>query len=332
MSDLRFDPVTGTWVAIARNRLDRPMEFIRSEQVHKQLICPFCSGNEELTPGQYDAFCENGNVLPLSADPTSWTVRAVPNKYPSFHDGAGQSASADKGPFGATHRLGHQEIVIPSPRHITSLSELDDTEIRATFRALQIRLGKVQKEDNICHIMLFMNCRLQAGASLGHIHFQLIGSPIVSQHLQLRVQRNLESVENFGQTTLQRIMEWESQQQVRIVSDSDNYLVICPYASRFAFQSWVVPKDPSLRFAELENEPRNELAQICHRLVSSLDRQLDQPAYNLLLHQAPHELAENDHWYIELFPRLTQTAGFEWGTNIWVNPIAPEAAAKRLQA
>jgi len=179
--------------------------------------------------------------------------------------------------------------------------------------------------------MLFMNCRSAAGASLGHVHLQLIGSPVVSEHLQGRLNRNLESVQRHGQSLIRRIMAWEQEQKIRIIKQTDNFCVFCPYASRFAFQVWIVPKDPQNGFIECPPAKRNELAQLCRSMVVQLEKLLDQPAYNLLLHTAPFGDADYDHWYFELFPRLTCAAGFEWGTDIWVNPVSPEMATRRLQ-
>lgn len=329
MSDLRFDPVTGCWVAIAQNRLDRPTEFIPIEQVRQQLICPFCVGNEENTPQHFHTFDEDGNVLAIIDSESDWKVRAIPNKYPSFHGHVAHPQQC--GPYSWNNTVGHQEILIPTPRHVTSLSDLESKELVACFKACQFRIGELRNDASIKHAMLFMNCRARAGASLAHIHFQLIGSPIISRHLQDRIRRNQESVENFGRTILERIIEWEQEQKIRVVCETEHFLVICPFASRFAFQTWIVPRDSSLKFVDLADAVRNQLAETCRRMVATLESQLDNTAYNLLLHQAPFQLNQHDHWYFELFPRLTQGAGFELGTDIWVNPISPATAAKRLQ-
>ena len=330
MSDLRFDPVTGIWVAIAQNRLDRPMEFVPIEQVRQQLICPFCGGNEEHTPPPFHSFDSSGNLLNEDQPETAWAVRAIPNKYPSFHGSANHPAKC--GPFSWNDTVGHQELILPTPRHVTSLSELSPEELSASFKACQFRIEQLRLDESIKHAMLFLNCRSRAGASLGHLHFQLIGSPLISRHLQERTNRNRESVENFGQTILQRVVDWEKQKKVRVIADHENFLVVAPFASRFAFQTWVIPIDPTVGFAKLPDGIREQLSGLCRQLVKNLEEQLDNTAYNMLLHQAPFHMQEHDHWFIELFPRLTNAAGFELGTDIWVNPVAPEAAAKRLRS
>ena len=329
MADLRFDPLTGHWVAIARNRLDRPTEFVPIEQIRQQLICPFCRGNEDETPDMLAAYLDTGEPLSESDDPSSWTVRVVPNKYPSF--APSPRLDLESGPYESNNGIGSQELIIPSHRHVTSLSELTNQELNVAFMACQQRLAVYAESPEIKHGMLFMNCRSPAGASLGHIHLQLIGSPIVSDYLKSRTERNLESIQQHGQSLVRRILNFELEQKRRIILESENFVVFCPYASRFPFQVWIVPKENQGAFMDCAPSKRNELAQLSRLIVEKLESQLDEPAYNLLLNIAPYESSEYDHWYFELFPRLTVPAGFEWGTNVWVNPVPPETAAKRLQ-
>lgn len=336
MSDLRFDPVSNQWVAFARNRQERPMEFIPLEQIRQQLMCPFCIGNEDETPPHTALYRQDGSQVGPQDEMEQWTVRVVPNKYPSFRainfdrDEKPVSVSAT-GPYQAVSRPGVQELIIPTPRHVTSISELNEAELLVSFRAYQDRMRYLESIESIKHAMLFMNCRSSAGASLSHIHTQLIGSPIISDQLLGRTQRNEQHVLEHGKPLLESLANWESQQQVRMVFQSDHFFVFCPFASRFPFQIWIVPKHSQRKFVDCPNQMRDELARNCRWLIAQIEELLESPGYNLLLHQAPFSLAANDHWYFEILPRLTRPAGFEWGTDIWVNPVAPETAAKRLR-
>lgn len=329
MSDLRYDPVSDHWVTIAKNRLERPTEFIPLEQVRQQLICPFCRGNEDQTPIGIAAYLDDGQPLDESHDPASWTVRVVPNKFPSFSDARDNETISN--PYRWSSENGQQLLIIPTSRHLTSISELNEEELHVMLMACQKQIAAMKSNASIKHVILFMNCRSSAGASLGHIHLQLIGSPVVSGYLEGRVQRNLQSVQQHGCSLIKRILNWEIEQKVRIVKLTENFCIFCPFASRFAFQIWIVPIDPQGGFINCSPAKRDELSQLCRSMVEQLEVLLDQPAYNLLLHNAPFHASDYDHWYIELFPRLTCSAGFEWGTDIWVNPVSPEAAARRLQ-
>ena len=330
MADLRYDPNSDVWVAISSKRRERPMEFIPIEQKHQQIICPFCSGNEDETPPPIIAYREDGEPLTPEDNPSSWLSRVVNNKYPSLSDANG---SDQCGPYDCSSSDGVQELVIPTPRHVVSISELTDAELQLCFKACQQRLSALREQENIKHIVLFLNCRSSAGASLEHIHFQIMGSPILSQFLSQRAARNRASVAENGKSLIANLMDWELEQGVRILHESDNFTMFCPYASRFAFQVWIVPKDASRRFDQYEQggeEMRRELSELCCDYVRRLENLLDSPAYNFLVNFAPVQQGEHEHWFVEIFPRLNRMAGYEIGTNIWVNPVPPETAAKRL--
>lgn len=324
------------------------MEFVPLEQTRQQMICPFCKGNEDETPKEIVAYRSDGTRMAEDDDPASWTVRVVPNKYPSFAAENGPPSSvalptampnsgvpprdpARSGAFQTTQSIGVQELIIPSSRHITTISELNDDELLLSFRVYQDRLKRLQELDFVEHAMLFMNCRLAAGASLGHIHTQLIGSPVVSGHLKRRVERNSKHVDEHGCSLIESVAKWEIEEKIRVIRSTDNFCVVCPYASRFAFQVWIIPLKHQTDFLTCSSEMRDELAWHCQSLVGRFETLMDDPAYNMLLHIEPFAASQQGRWYFELFPRLTRAAGFEWGTDIWVNPVPPSVAARQLQ-
>lgn len=343
MADLRFDPVTGVWVAIARNRDARPMEYVAIDTVQHQLICPFCSGNEDETPDPVLVFGPQGKQLTDPNEQTNWLSRIVPNKFPSL---AGRipdrlRGNDDKeighkyGPFSSLETDGIQEILIPSPRHIFSFSELSDEELLTAMVVLQFRLAALAEDKSTEHVMLFMNCRLEAGASLGHIHLQIMSSPKTSVALQHRRLRDLKHREENNEPLIQTVATWEKQQEKRVLQVTDHFTVLCPFASRFAFQVWIIPHDLQRNFAKLTPAESAELGLLLRTYVSRIESELKDPAYNILLHQEPHKRAPaNDSfcpWYVELFPRVSRAAGYELGTDVWVNPMSPELAANRLR-
>ena len=329
MSDLRHDPINDQWVAIAKNRNQRPMEFVPMEKRHQQLLCPFCKGNEEQTPAAIAHYDENGVV---QSDAKAWTARVVPNKYPSFSlngsvdrsSGAGQSELC-----GSNSQHGVQELIIPSSRHIISISELTEAEFELALRVAQDRIKDLKSRQDVKHAMLFMNCRFAAGASLGHIHLQLIGSPVISSHLQNRVDRDLAHRQSHGCSLIESLTNWEIEQSERVVELTDSFCVVCPYASRSPFQVRFIPRS-NICFLDLQTQVLAELAAHCQKVIKSLESLIEEPAYNLLLHLDPLA-SDHGNWFVELLPRLTKGAGFELGTDIWVNPVPPESAAEQLR-
>jgi UDPglucose--hexose-1-phosphate uridylyltransferase len=311
------------------------MEFLPVETQQQQLLCPFCIGNEEETPVPLAVYRADGSLTENLEDNVEWLVRVVPNKFPMFERPSGNSEAKknlqDRGPYQSCDWVGEQEVIVCSPRHVTSISDLRDDELAVSFRAMQDRIARMETRSDIAHTMLFLNCRLSAGASLSHIHAQLIGSPLVSEELMGRVARNRANLARAGIALVESCAKWEAEQRVRMIYQSEHFYVFCPFASRFPFQIWLVPKHSKESFAKCPDAMLNELARSCHWLITTIEKFVEQPGYNFLLHHAPSQMSEGNHWYFEILPRLTRPAGFEWGTNIWVNPVSPETAARRLR-
>ena len=335
MSDIRFDPISGQWVTIAPNRNDRPVEFLPTERVIKRLLCPFCAGNESETPGSLASYDKDGNKVPRGEP---WLVRVVPNKFPSFSVAGGNNGIPSRangqapgnGLYESLSAHGVQELVVPSTKHLTSISQLSTQESLVAMFAYRDRIEAAQRM-GMSHAMLFMNCRSSAGASLEHIHTQLIASPFLGEAVNQRVERNRKYFSENDRHLIDALNDWELKQEDRVVEQSEQFSVVCPYASRFPFQMWIIPTVATPPFTKCSDSSMRELAFLIHRQVARLESIIDEPAYNMLLHMPPFAEVESHPWFIEIFPRLTTPAGFELGTDIWVNPVAPETATRTLR-
>ena len=335
MSDIRFDPISGQWVTIAPNRNDRPVEFIPTEHIIKRLLCPFCAGNELETPATLASYDREGNVI---TDNELWTVRVVPNKYPSFSVAGGNNGIPTKangqapgnGLYESLSDHGIQELILPSSTHHQSIGQLTEEEVMVAHLAYRDRIEFASKQ-NLAHAMLFTNCRSSAGASLEHIHSQLIVSPILSDAVSQRVARNQKYRDKNNQHLVHALSDWELSQSDRVVEQSEFFTVVCPYASRFAFQTWIIPNSELPVFHKCSTAVLEDLAKLTRRMVVQLESILDEPAYNVLFHLPPFSEMETQPWFVEIFPRITTPAGLELGTDIWVNPVSPEIATRRLR-
>ena len=280
-------------------------------------------------------------------DDRDWLVRVLPNKYPAFDhtlivDRGGVDSGAPNGsarPIELTTHL--QEVVVLSPRHVASLSGLGDEELFTSFQAFQHRVAFHSQRSEINHVCLFMNCRPLAGASIEHSHFQLIASPVCTDQVTDRFARMHQMTD--GRSAWQTLLNWEREQQTRIIQDSDLFQVFCPYASCFSNQIRIAPKpgtDSDQAFHHLDSATVHELATLCRFWVDGMERCLDDPAYNLIFHLPPTsalkatadgnpEVAPT--WFVDLVPRFPQAAGFELATDCWVNPVSPESAADQYR-
>jgi UDPglucose--hexose-1-phosphate uridylyltransferase len=329
MSDLRYDPVFDLWTAIAEIRRDRPLDFLPNAQSFEQLICPFCSGNEDETPPASLLLDQQGHSLDLQTT-AGWSSRVIPNKYPTYIAN-NHPALEEVGPFLRSSMAGDQELVIPSPRHVISLAELTAEEFLAGLIASQHRIASKREVSAVQHAMLFGNCRYEAGASVAHVHFQLISSPIIPSSLQARARRFQES-QRSGAHLLEQIVAFELEQQVRVVGETDDFVMVCPFASRFSFQVWIIPRHRPKPFWEASRESLGQIGELSQRYIQRIEELLAKPAYNWMLHQLPFQSAADDYWFVEIVPRVAKTAGYEMGTDIWINPVAPETASRRLKS
>ncbi len=334
MPDLRYDPVNDLWIAIAESRVQRPNEYQPSAAVVPLDRCPFCRGNESETPPAITAYAYDAakGLVPAQRD---WLVRVIPNRYPAFGPGVSDSpTSLRHGPYEqSAGQACRQELIIESPRHVESLSELLPDELTAAFLVYRERLLEYATQKDLKFEILFKNCRLEAGASLAHIHSQLFGLDFVPRAVADKYQRlqAVSKTESYPSLLVQ-LAEFERNTAERLIHQCDDWTLFCPFASRFPFQTWIVPRRQLGPFWSQSDQALKLLGQWVQRWVRLVEQTLDSPAYNVLIHNPP--LDEKDaagHFYVELFVRMGGPAGFEWGSNCWINTVSPETAAEYLR-
>ncbi len=330
MSEIRRDPLSGSYVIIAKNRANRPNEFEPGSVRRADRPCPFCAGNEEETPLPIA-------VYPL-VDQTSnnkiWRVRVVPNKYPAVesNDDVVVENRCTPDTIAAT---GSHEVIIESPEHVVSFAELQPDLARLAFRAYRDRLQALSRIPEIKYAQVFKNAGAAAGASLAHVHSQLITLPYVPTQVQTELTncRRFYESEAAGNCLLCAMRDEELAAEIRLVAATPKFAAFCPFASRFPYETWIVPRKHASNFETTSDDALNELSQLVQNVIARIEQALDRPAYNYLLHTAPfHEAPRSDFdWHFEVFPRLAGTAGFEWATGSFINQTPPEEAAAVLR-
>jgi UDPglucose--hexose-1-phosphate uridylyltransferase len=211
---------------------------------------------------------------------------------------------------------------------------LDDRQVELTFTAYQDRLRYWRDDERLAYGLVFKNARSAGGASLEHTHSQLLAIPFVPRVVAQEVSAAAAYWQAHGRCVFCDLQHAELSSGRRIVAQTSHFLAYCPYASRFAYEMWVMPVEHAMRFEELPAALRDELAHLVRDLIRRLEAVLAEPAYNYWIHSAPwrEDGAESFHWHLELVPRLTRLAGFELGTGYFINPVSPEEAARRLRS
>ncbi len=328
MPELRKDPITGRWVIISTDRAKRPSDFLREPVTRRGGFCPFCPGREDRTPREVMAFRPSGG----GANTPGWTVRVVPNKFPALGIEGDLSRRAE-GLFDKMNGIGAHEVIIETPEHDVDLAGLPDRRIEDVLWAFRDRILDLKKDMRFRYILIFKNHGEPAGATIEHSHSQLIALPIVPIRVREEVDGSKAYWSHKERCIYCDIIRQETQSEVRVISDSDGFLTVAPYAPRFPFETWILPKQHESAFENSSSGHYEGLARALKKILARMNEALESPAYNLVIHTSPVMESTNEfyHWHVELMPKLSKVAGFEWGTGFYLNPTSPEEAAAFLR-
>lgn len=338
MPELRKDPIVGRWVIISTQRAKRPYDFTSAqEDSEKEGPCPFCQNNESLTPP------EIYSMRDLSTRPNTpgWSVRVVPAKTP-FLRIEGNLGRTGVGMYDVMNGIGAHEMVIETPNHIANIADLEVGNIANVFDTYILRMRDLNRDSRFKYVLVFKNYGYSAGGSrIRHSRSQLIATPVTPK----RVKEELAGAKRYFDYKERCIycdlIKEELELQDRVIVDIDGFIAISPFAARFPFEVWIMPKAHSSDFSNTQRNEIGDLARILKLVMLKLKKALNDPPYNYILHTAPFRVSkkvgywltvEHDfHWHIEIIPRLTRVAGFEWGTGFYINPTLPEESAKYLR-
>jgi UDPglucose--hexose-1-phosphate uridylyltransferase len=331
MPELRRDPITGDWVVIASERAKRPSDFAarpRTSESEDTSRCPFCPGNEAMTPPEIVAFRHPGS----QRNGTGWWLRVVPNKFPALAV-EGDLNKTGFGMYDWMNGVGAHEVIIETPDHTRPFAFLETRQIEDVLWAYRARYLDLKKDPRLKYILLFRNHGRVAGASLSHPHSQLIATPMVPGEVMAEM-AGMKRYESYrDRCAYCDIVNQERNEGSRLVTENEHFIAFEPYASKYPFETWVLPKRHGPSFASITPEEQTGFAAILSEALRRLYVVLDDPPYNFNLHTAPCDSDDRPdfHWHLEISPRLTIAAGFEMGTGIYINVTPPEVAAGYLR-
>ena len=287
--------------------------------------CPFCPGNEHLTPPE----------IARTPGPGGWAVRVVPNKFPALADYP-ELEFGREGAFRRATGLGAHEVIIDSPDHSRDLDRLPLEQVERVVDMYIARLAALYSTGRFQYVQLFKNHGKGGGASLAHPHTQIIATPVLPPEAEARLSAARDHFAAHGRCLICQTIEGELAAGVRVVEEGDHFLILSPYDARFPFELLIVPRAHAHDFTRLSQPERGAFARVLKGGLARLSTLLGDVPYNFVLHTAPcggdwPGVEDWYHWHLEIIPRLTQLAGFEWGTGMFINPMPPEAAAEHLR-
>jgi UDPglucose--hexose-1-phosphate uridylyltransferase len=323
---LRHDPITDRWVLVAPERF-------HSLDVNPELppdteACPFCEGREFETEAELLAVRNPGS----RPDGSGWRVRVVPNKFPSVRPEA-SAGPPGTGLLAGLPGRGRAEVVIECPDHCTSLADQPAERFRELLGVYRDRLTALTRDPAVVYAQVFKNHGLAAGASLAHSHSQIMALPAVPVALRQELDATAAYHDRTGRCVFCDLIDQELADGTRVVRATPHFAALAAYAGRFPYETWLLPRRHATQYEQMSADECEDLAGLLRWLLARIGEVAGRPAYNVFLHTAPLNGPPPGpfHWHWEVLPRMTGTAGFEWATGCFVNPVPPEEAATRLR-
>lgn len=333
MSILRKDPVSGGWVIFAEERARRVPDY---QSVHpatgEDRLCPFCEGNESATPHEIHAIRPPG----ASANGPSWSLRVIPNKFAVLRIEGDLNRSGD-GIYDMMNGVGAHEIIIETPRHDARMGDYSQGRMEQLIRAYRDRVVDLHRDQRFKYVQIFRNYGTAAGALMEHPHSQLIALPIAPRWIKEELANAREHYAYKERCLFCDIVNQEARERERVVFENRSFLAFAPFAAKFPFETWILPKAHAHDFQFLADSDIAPLAEALRKTIHGIQLALDNPPFNFIIHSAPRVspssggIQREFHWHIEIIPRITRIAGFEWGTGFYINSTLPEQAAEFLR-
>ena len=324
MPQFRKDPFGSTWVIISPERGLLPSDFGSAK--HTLAPCALCLEHSL----EQDSHLKEIRVLRpgASLNGAAWQARVTENPAALLSPGAFQAGGDAL--FTYASGVGYQELITEHPQHDMRLERMPQAHLIDLLKLYRDRIGTLAKEPNIKHVQLSRNVGRAAGAMYDHPHAQVLALPVTNRWVDEEHAAATKHFELQGRCLFCEVLEAENAERSRLISSNAHFVALAPYASKTPFEMWLLPRTHSASFATLPSNTLPELADLLQSVVKAMNTALNDPPYNMILHALPVQKASY-HWHIEILPRLTAQAGFDWGSGFYINPTPPEDAARFLR-
>lgn len=291
--------------------------------------CSFCEGREDETAAEILALRRPDTRV----DGPGWQVRVIPTEPAVL--APGQAVVAREGVYASVPGIGAHEVIVETPRHDLDMERYPLDHMVQILGVYRQRLWDLTERQGLPFTQVFRNHGAVAGAISEHAHSQVIATPVETRWLREELEACREYHRSEGRSLFGDLIEQELAERERVVTGNERFIAIAPYASRSPFEVWILPREENPHYLHVRDSDLPDLAAILQKVLWGIKNALEDPPYNFVLHTAPLPAAGEEtpsyHWHIEVIPRLTRLAGFEWGTGFYVNPTPPEEAARFLR-
>lgn len=336
-NEVRKDYLLNRYVIIASQRAKRPSDFSPApSEIGASKNCPFCPGNEHLTPPADLVYLQKNNEVVKEQDHEDlrhkeWLVRCFENLYPALSPHATEVKPNNDSYIGR-EVYGYHEIIVESPDHLEQPSVARPRQLELMFDASLELLRRYYNDKSIEYTQIFRNHRREAGASLSHPHTQIIASSIIPSAIATELESASKYFKEEKRCIFCRIIE-DEQRSPRLIYKNDEFLVIAPWASIHPFEFWIIPQHHKSDILDITDSEKRSFARTLRLCLGSLATLLGNPPYNYGFHISPKQDRKNEyyHWHLEVYPKLSIWGGFELSTGMYINITPPELAAECLR-
>jgi UDPglucose--hexose-1-phosphate uridylyltransferase len=336
LNELRKDPLLGRWIAVLKESVP-PSEYRQesSPETAPQESCMLCAGRESETEGEIMRIRNSSSTSASHA----WWTRVVPNVNPVFKI-EGDLGRRGEGMYDKMNSIGASELIIESPHHNVQPEDMGLEQMTRVIQTYKDRISDLEQDSRLRYTLVYKNHGTSAGSHLAHPVSHLASTPVIPK----RVKEELNSAKQYF-TYKERcifcdVLREELRVGSRVILETRHYAAFCPYASKFPFETWILPKRHNCAFQDIRPDELEDLALILSSVLKKLRALFSELSYNYFIHSAPnrvprkdhwHTLGEDFHWHLEIMPRFLRTSGFEWGSGFYILPTSPEDAAKYLR-
>ncbi len=337
LDEFRQDIVSGDWVLISTERAKKPSP--KEADKHSQLFqdkgtCPFEDPQKSDHRDPILVYNKGQRVVWEKGTTGEWTTQVVKNKYPALTEGL-CVPPRNVGPFLVADGFGFHELVITRD-HDKGFAQFTNEETVEVLKVYKDRYNSISQDECGDYVLIFHNHGRLAGATVYHNHSQILSMPIIPPGILKNIKGAKEFFERTGEKIHEMLIGWEIEQDKRIVCENEKFIALCPFVSRTPYEIRIFPKKTSSNFGDIKDEDLMSLAEILNKVLRKLYLALDNPDYTFFIHTSPIKKDNSDlydfyHWHIEIMPRFSIAAGMELGTNVFVNTVDPDEAAKLLR-
>ncbi|TAN42192.1 MAG: galactose-1-phosphate uridylyltransferase [Nitrospirae bacterium] len=334
LNELRKDPLLGRWVAVL-GKSKTPAEYQLPPHEQPETSCILCQGRESEAPGEIMSLRAPGS----DAAAKKWSTRVIPNFAPIFQV-EGDLGRRGDGMYDKMNSIGANEIIIESPEHNSSPEDMGLDQMTRVITTYRERMSDLEKDPRLRYTLIYKNAGRDAGAVFSHPISHLASTPVIPK----RVKEELDGAKQYfaykERCLFCDLIREEMRVGSRVILETRHFLAFCPYASKFPFEIWILPKQHQCAFQDIRPEETEDMALMLSSVLKKLKTLFPGLSFNYFIHSAPnrvprkdhwHTLGEDFHWHLEIMPRFLKTSGFEWGSGFYILPTSPEDASKYLR-